>query len=67
MSSSKQFLADIEAFVARTNSNYTAFGKQALNDPNFVRDLQRGRKPTLGVVDKVYDFMRLKDDSQPTP
>jgi len=41
----------------------TAFGKAALNDPSFVRDLRAGRKPNLGVVDRVHEFIRQHDAS----
>lgn len=60
MSISDQFIADVEAFLARTGMTATAFGKETLNDPSFVPDLRGGRKPGLGSVDKVYEFMRAR-------
>jgi hypothetical protein len=61
MKQSARFLADVEAFLKASEMSDTAFGVEALKDPNFVTDLRKGRRPTLGVVDKVYDFMRLKE------
>ncbi|WP_165421441.1 hypothetical protein [Bradyrhizobium sp. Leo170] len=39
----------------------TAFGRLVLNDPNFVRDLRRGRKPNLDLVEHVHEFMAQHD------
>ncbi len=58
MTHSEQFIADVEAFLARSGMTATAFGKEALNDPSFVLDLRNGRKPGLGMVDRVHEFMR---------
>jgi len=57
MTHAEQFLADIEAFLERTGTTASAFGKSAVNDPNFVGDLREGRKPNLGLVDRVHEFM----------
>ncbi len=60
MTQSEQFVADVEAFLKANNLTPSAFGREALNDPSFVLELRRGRKPGLGSVDKVYEFMRAK-------
>lgn len=60
MNISEQFIADVEAFLAQSGMTATAFGKEALNDPSFVPDLRGGRRPGLGSVDKVYEFIRAK-------
>lgn len=60
MSISEQFSADVEAFLARSGMKPTVFGKEAVNDPNFVFDLRTGRNPGLSSVDKVYEFIRAK-------
>lgn len=58
------FIAEIDAFLERTGMTPTDFGKSALKDPNFVGDLKkRGRKPTLGVVGRVQDFIRSHEAS----
>lgn len=58
MTHSEQFLAEIEAFLAESGMNATAFGRSALNDPSFVGDLKKGRKPNLGLVDRVHAFIQ---------
>ena len=35
----------------------TAFGKQALGDPNFVFDLRKGRSPSTRTIDKVRGWI----------
>jgi 2,4-dienoyl-CoA reductase-like NADH-dependent reductase (Old Yellow Enzyme family) len=69
MSYSERFAAEIEAFLAESGMNATAFGRAALNDPSFVGDLKKGRKPNLGIVDRVHAFIegerkRLSQDVQ---
>jgi hypothetical protein len=61
MTQSEKFISDIEAFLTRRGMSATAFGKTALNDPNFVGDLREGRQPSLGLVDRVYDFMKSQE------
>ena len=63
MTHAEQFLSEIEAFLTRSGMTATAFGKAALNDPSFVPDLRTGRKPNLGLVDRVHDFIRSHDQS----
>lgn len=38
----------------------TAFGRAAVRDPNLVGDLRAGRKPNLGLVDRIEAFMKEK-------
>ena len=54
---------DIEAFRARTGMSVTAFGTAALNDPNFIGDLRRGRMPSLVLIDRVREFMKQGADA----
>jgi predicted transcriptional regulator len=61
MTPSEKFLAQIEAFLARTGMPATTFGKAVLKDPSFVFDLRRGRKPTLDICDKILKYMAKKD------
>jgi sulfate adenylyltransferase subunit 2 len=51
------FLADIEAFLKSTDTDATAFGKQALGDPSFVFDLRKGRSPSTRTMEKVRAAM----------
>ena len=39
-SSATAFLAEIEAFLARERVSSSTFGRAAVGDPNFVRDLR---------------------------
>lgn len=47
------FLAEIEAFLKASGMTATAFGKEAVSDPNFVFDLRRGRRANLELVEKA--------------
>lgn len=58
---SEQFLARIEAFLARTGTKPTEFGRMALGDPAFVLNLRRGRSPTLATADKILSYMDKLD------
>ena len=35
----------------------TAFGKHAMNDPNFVHRLNDGRTPGLRTIERVHAFI----------
>ncbi len=61
MTHAEQFVADVEAFLNRSGMSQTAFGLAAVGDPSFVPDLRTGRKPGLGLVDRVHDFIKAKD------
>lgn len=58
MLTAEQFLSEIDSFLKRTGMSATAFGKSAVNDPNFVHDLRGGRQPSLGLVGRVSNYMR---------
>lgn len=55
------FLQDIEAFLERSKMTASAFGRAAVNDPNFVGDLRLGRMPNLGLVDRVNKFIQAQE------
>lgn len=57
----ESFLDEIDAFLTRKGMSASAFGKAALNDPNFVGDLRAGRMPNLGLVERVNTFIRAQD------
>lgn len=57
MSSLEAFRFDIEAFLERTGMAASAFGNEAIGDPNFVADLRGGRSVGLRLADRVRDFM----------
>lgn len=58
MSQAEAFLTNIETFLTNAQMTATEFGRASVNDPNFVFDVRAGRKPNLGLVDRVHDFMR---------
>ena len=51
------FLAEIEAFLRRAKMAASAFGRAAVNDSDFVKDLRDGRSPSLKTVARVRDFI----------
>jgi hypothetical protein len=62
-SSAKAFLAEIEAFLHQARVSPSGFGRAALGDPNFVRDLRGGRAPSLRLVDRARAFMAARADA----
>jgi 2,4-dienoyl-CoA reductase-like NADH-dependent reductase (Old Yellow Enzyme family) len=48
----------IDAFLEATDLSASAFGRAAVGDPNFVRDLREGREPKRRLVDKVDAYIR---------
>jgi sulfate adenylyltransferase subunit 2 len=57
-SSTAAFLSEIEAFLAREGARPSTFGRAAVGDPNFVRELRDGRAPSLRLVDRARAYMR---------
>jgi hypothetical protein len=57
MSLQDDFLAEIHAFLAARKMDATMFGREAMNDPNFVFQVEHGRCVRLDTVDKVRAFM----------
>jgi len=56
------FRAEIDAFLKRSGMSPSAFGKAAVSDPNFVRDLrEKDRSPSLKLVDKVHAFIKANE------
>ena len=58
-----KFLSEIDAFLKRKEMSASAFGRAALNDPNFVMDVRAGRMPNLGLVKRVYDFIASQEEA----
>jgi len=50
-------LTEIETFLAKSSVKETSFGKQILNDANFVKDLRRGRRVLSSTADKVRQYI----------
>lgn len=49
--------AEIDAFIKRHGISAVTFGRSAMNDPNFVRDLHNGRRVWPETERKVRSFM----------
>ena len=52
------FLAEIEAYLSRSGTEASSFGKDVLGDPNFVFDLRKGRSPSTRTMAKVRAAMQ---------
>jgi hypothetical protein len=63
-SSAQAFLAEIEDFLRGARISPSGFGRAALGDPNFVRDLRGGRAPSLRLVDRVRAFMATRTGAE---
>jgi 2,4-dienoyl-CoA reductase-like NADH-dependent reductase (Old Yellow Enzyme family) len=59
-SSADAFLSEIEAFLARERAAPSTFGRAAVGDPNFVRQLREGRAPSLRLVDRARAYMAAR-------
>jgi hypothetical protein len=56
-SSADAFLAEIDAFLAHERMAPSTFGRFAVGDPKFVRELREGRAPSLRLVDRARAYM----------
>ena len=50
------FMARQDTFLERTGVGPTTLGRQAVGDPNLVRELRHGRSPTLATADQLLDL-----------
>ena len=50
-------LRHIEKHLRRTGMAATRFGREAVRDPRFVRDLRNGREPRENTVRRVAAFI----------
>ena len=58
------FKSRVDAFLERTGVGPTVLGRQAVGDPNLVRQLRLGRSPRLATADQVMEFMEAYDQAQ---
>lgn len=49
---------EIASYLAASGLSDQQFGRRAINDQNFVRDLRLGREPRSRTVDRVRSYMR---------
>lgn len=59
----ESLLAEIEAFRSGSGMTASAFGRAAVNDPNFIGDLHKGRLPSLTLIDRVRAFMQPQSET----
>ncbi len=50
-------LSKIEAYLRRTGTRPTRFGRDAVKDPRFVLDLRRGREPGARTCARVQAYL----------
>jgi len=50
-------LAEIAAFCAARGLSKTAFGRDAVGDPNFVMDVESGRECRRATIARVRSFI----------
>ena len=50
-------LGEIERHMQRTGIPETRFGREAIGDPRFVRDLRNGREPRSRTVARIARYM----------
>ena len=56
--------SEIDGFLQRTGMTPTAFGKDAVGDPNFVFGVRSGRQPRADTIDKVRRFIAATEASK---
>lgn len=54
----------IEAFLARHSVSAVRFGREAMNDPHFVRDIRAGRRVWPETETRVRSFMASYEPQQ---
>ena len=59
----KLFESRLDAFLERTGLKPSMFGLRATGDPNLIRQLRRGRSPTLKLADRILAFMDAYDEA----
>ena len=53
----EQFNARLNAFLGSTGMSPTTLGMLAVGDPNLLRQIERGRSPSLRMADRILAFM----------
>lgn len=61
MLTTQEFTNRIENFLTSSGLTPTRFGREAVNDPNFVFELRKGRRPNLENVNRVLEYIRLNE------
>ena len=53
----EQFNTRLNAFLGSTGLRPTTLGMQAVGDPSLLRQIERGRSPSLRTADRLLAFM----------
>ena len=56
-----QFISRVSAFLGDSGVSPTALGMKALGDPNLMREIGRGRSPSLRTADRILAFIAEHD------
>jgi len=57
MSMTKTFSDTVERYLRASGMSAKAFGEAAVSDPNFVRELRKGRSVGTKLIDRVIAYM----------
>ena len=57
----EQFHTRVNAFLDGTGMSPTTLGRKALGDPSLIRQIERGRSPSLRTADRVLAFIDACD------
>ena len=63
MTFEQEFNSRVNAFLSHTGLSPTALGLKALGDPNLMRQIGRGRSPSLRTADRVLAFIAAQERS----
>ena len=53
----QQFSARVNAFLELTGMSPTTFGMRAVGDPNLIRQMRKGRSPSLRTADRTLAYI----------
>ena len=54
-------LSIVEGYLRRSGTPPTRFGRDAVGDPNFVRELRRGRASSDEMAARIFSFIDRTD------
>jgi predicted transcriptional regulator len=58
MSQFEQFKSRVHQFLTKSGMSWSAFGRKAVRDPQFLFRVAKGRQPTIKTIDRVDTYMR---------
>ena len=62
----QQFLDKVESAIETLDMDPTCFGRDAMNDPNFVFDLRKGRAASSKTMDRVIAWIKANTPEKRT-